>query len=258
MMTEIKISAVIITKNEAHTIERCIRSLLWCDEIIILDSMSTDKTKELCLKLSNKVKFFESAFLGYGPQKRLAVSKATYDWILSIDADEEITPQLAKEIQIEINATTDPNIAYKLARTLVFMGTKMRFSGETKRPILRLFNRKIFNFNEVNVHEEVIGPGKIKYLKEEMLHYSYKNWNDYLHKLNHYTDQMALKLSANQSQKAILPMLRFVLTFVKIYILKLAFLDGRTGFTWAISSSYANMLKYLKFDELLSSPAAKD
>ncbi len=257
-MTNIKISAVIITKNEEHTIQRCLNSLAWCDEIVILDSLSTDTTKTLALKTSAKVKFYESSFLGYGPQKQLAVSKATHDWILSIDADEEITPALAQEITVTLQQNSNHEIAYRLARTLVFMGTKLAFSGEGKRPILRLFHRKYFNFNDANVHEEVVGLGKILNLKEEMLHYSYKNWNDYVAKLNHYTDQMAIKLYRNKSQKSAMPILRFCTTFFKIYVLKLAILDGRAGFSWAISSSFANMLKYLKFDEILASPPAKD
>ncbi len=257
-MTNIKISAVIITKNEAHTILRCLNSLLWCDEIVILDSLSTDTTKTLAIATSPKVKFYESAFLGYGPQKQLAVSKASHDWILSIDADEEITPALAQEITSTLSQNSNPEIAYKLARTLVFMGEKLSFSGEAKRPILRLFHKKYFNFNDANVHEEVVGSGKILNLKQEMLHYSYKNWNDYVAKLNHYTEQMAIKLYKNKSQKSAMPMLRFFATFLKIYLFKLAILDGQAGFSWAISSSFANMLKYLKFDEILASPPVKD
>lgn len=257
-MTSIKISAVIITKNEEHTIQRCIKSLLWCDEIVILDSLSTDQTKSIALNTSTKVKFYESSFLGYGAQKQLAVSKANHDWILSIDADEEISQELAHEIATTLAINSNPTFAYKLPRTLVFMGKRLNFSGENKRPILRLFHRKNFNFNSANVHEEVIGNGPLVNLKQEMLHYSYKNWNDYVSKLNHYTDQMALKLYKQNSQKSILPLLRFLTTFFKIYFLKCAILDGTAGFTWAISSSFANMLKYLKFDEILASPRTKD
>jgi glycosyltransferase involved in cell wall biosynthesis len=257
-MNKNKISAVIITKNEEHTIERCIRSLLWCDEIVILDSFSTDKTKLISQKTTPKVKFFESIFLGYGPQKQLAVSHASYDWILSIDADEEISEPLAQEIMDLLHTHDQTNIAYKIPRTLVFMGHKMRFSGEAQRPILRLFHRSQFNFNDANVHEEVVGSGRVNTLNQEMLHYSYKNWNDYITKLNHYTEQMALKLYQKKSQKKSLPMLRFFITFFKIYLLKGGILDGKAGFSWAISSSFANMLKYLKFDEILASPPHKD
>jgi glycosyltransferase involved in cell wall biosynthesis len=257
-MANTTISAVIITKNEEHTILRCIQSLLWCDEIVILDSLSTDTTKTLALNASPKVKFYESRFLGYGPQKQLAVSKANHEWILSIDADEVISPKLAHEITTTLQHNPNPKIAYKLARTLVFMNQKFHFSGEAKRPILRLFNKKYFNYNDANVHEEVIGTGKVLKLKQEMLHFSYKNWHDYVAKLNHYTDQMALKLSMQKSPKTAMPMIRFFTTFIKIYILKFAILDGRAGFSWAISSSFANMLKYLKYDEILASPSVKD
>lgn len=256
-MSIMKISAVIITKNEEHTIARCINSLLWCDEIVILDSFSTDKTKSIAQNTSPKVKFSEASFMGYGSQKQLAVSKASHDWILSIDADEEITTELATEISNTLNANPATSVAYKIPRTLVFMGKKMCFSGENRRPILRLFHRSQFNFNDANVHEEIMGSGSLRVLKNEMLHYSYKNWHDYLAKLNHYTDQMAIKLHKLNSQKIPLPVLRFFMTFFKIYILKLAIFDGSAGFTWAISSSYANMLKYLKFDEILASPKTK-
>lgn len=250
------ISAVLITKNEEMIIEKCLLSLRWCNEIIIVDSCSTDNTKVISQKFGEKVKFHEQPFLGYGKQKQFAVSKASYDWILSIDADEVITESLATEISnlIQYNQNPHESTAWKIPRTLVFMGKKLNFSGESKRPVLRLFNRKYFNFNDAIVHEEVIGTGNILCLQHEMLHFSYKNWSDYIQKLNGYTDQMAIKLKNNGSSKKPLPALRFISTFIKIYFLKFGFLDGKAGFTWAISSSFANMLKYLKFDDLLTSP----
>lgn len=248
------ISAVLITKNEEFVIEKCLSSLQWCDEIIIVDSCSTDKTKFLSMQFGDKVKFYDQPFLGYGLQKKFAVSKASHDWILSIDADEVITQELSHEILDLMKNNPNPNTSWKIPRTLVFMGTKLNFSGESKRPVLRLFNKNFFNFNDAIVHEEVIGNGTTKCLVNEMLHFSYKNWSDYIVKLNNYTDQMAEKLKMQNCNKNAFPALRFLTTFIKIYFLKLGFLDGKAGFTWAISSSFANMLKYLKFDALLTSP----
>lgn len=252
------VSAVIITKNESASLERCLSSILWCDEIIIVDSQSTDNTREIAERFSPKVKFYDQSFLGYGKQKQLAVSKASFDWILSIDADEVISEELGKEIQSHLSQDPSPMIAHKIPRTLVFMGTKLQFCGEAKRPVLRFFHRKNFNFNDARVHEEVVGQGTVQCFEHEMLHFSYKNWTDYVTKLNHYTDQMAIKLKEKGFKKSASPTLRFLGTFFKIYFLKLGILDGKAGFTWAISSGFANMLKYLKFDDLLTSPSTKD
>lgn len=248
----IKISAVIITKNEEANILRCLHSLSWCHEVIVVDSNSTDQTVSLAQTAGAKV--IDQKFLGYGAQKHFATQQASYDWIFSIDADEEVTPELANEILATIQIAP-PQQAFHVPRTLFFMGKKLHFSGENKKGVLRLFNRQFFQFNLASVHEEVKGNGEVLSLNNELIHYSYKNWSDYIQKMNHYSEKMAEKLVSENKKLTfpkVAPWSRFLITFFKIYIIKLGFLDGLTGFSWAISSAYAHFLKYSKFLEKIA------
>jgi len=253
------ISAVIITKNEEKIISQCLESLYFCNEIVVLDSFSTDNTEEICSKYN--VKFFKQEFLGFGKQKEKALSFATNPWILSLDADEVITPMLAKEIQKVL--LSPETYAFFVPRTLVFMGHTLLFCGENKRPVLRLFHKDYFGFDQAIVHEEVISKfpsdkskNSIKNLSSEILHYSYKDWSDYIEKMNLYTGKMAIKAlnrrAVKMKIKAFKPSIRFLSTFFKIYILKLGFLDGISGLNWSITCAYANFLKYAKVNEILS------
>jgi glycosyltransferase involved in cell wall biosynthesis len=255
MSLNYQISAVLITKNEAHNLVRCLDSLSFCDEIIIIDSFSTDGSSEIC-KQYPKVKFFEHKFLGYGPQKRLAVEKATNKWVFSIDADEWVTPQLASEVTQLLKSGGKSNI-YAVPRTLIFLGQALKHCGEHKRPVVRLFNKEFANFNAVNVHEEVlpiVGGEQVGCLNSEIMHNSYRSLSDYLQRLNHYSDAMALKMLQNtkgvSTPNSLTIGARFVLTFIKIYFLRAGFLDGIRGLIWSLSSAYANAIKYAKYYEL--------
>jgi glycosyltransferase involved in cell wall biosynthesis len=243
-----KISAVIITKNEESSIKKVITSVQWCDEIIIVDSLSTDQTCSIAKECGATV--ISQSFLGFGLQKKFAVSQASNSWILSVDADEIVTPELAVEIRDTVDQS-NPETAFKIPRTLVFMNKIFKFSGEHKRPVLRLFHRNYFNFNDSPVHEEVVGSGKVHVLKCELLHYSYKNWNDYLEKMNLYTSKMASKLYCERKDiKYSFLKIRVFLAFLQVYVLKLGILDGIQGFLWAFSCSFAKAMKYAKYQEL--------
>ena len=259
-----QISAVIITKNEEKNLAKCLESLPFCDEIIVVDSMSTDQT-EIIARKNPKVKFFNQPFLGYGPQKRMAVNMASNDWIFSIDADEWATEQLTSEM-LQLKPSLD-HLKYKIfsiPRTLIFLGKSLNFSGENKRPVIRFFNRKYANFNDVLVHEEIVPLAsldknlpQIFKLKHELLHQSYSSLEDYLGRLNHYTTAMSRKiLDSKSSDKQQIPStlilgVRFFYTFIKIYVFYAGFMDGIRGFIWSLSSAFANAIKYAKYYELL-------
>jgi glycosyltransferase involved in cell wall biosynthesis len=245
----IKISAVIITFNEEHSIERALRSLDFCDEIVVADSGSTDATVVVCEKY--KCRVFTRPFDGYGPYKQFAVSKASNDWVLSIDTDEVVSGELKREIVSLFSAGAPPALGYYIPRTLVFLGRLLRFGGEYRKKHLRLFNRNAGAFTDEKVHEKVCVSGKTDSLKNQILHYSYDSICDYFEKFNRYTTAAAQSLFERKKKASALNvMARFPLTFIKIYFIKGCFLDGYAGFIWALFSSMYPVVKYAKLHEL--------
>jgi glycosyltransferase involved in cell wall biosynthesis len=241
------ISVVIITYNEAHVLSRTLQSVSWADEVIVVDSGSTDATIQLAETTGAKV--YSKPFEGYGVQKCYAVGLASYDWILSLDADEVVSPELADEIKMLLKNNPDC-VGYKFPISLVYHGRLLRFSGEYNKRFLRLFNRREGNFTTDTIHEKVQLQGKIGKLKNRVYHYSFDNLADHLNKINAYTSLAAQSLQQNYRHatkaKAIL---RFPLTFLRIYILKLGFLDGYEGFLWAFYMSVYTLTKYTKLVE---------
>ncbi|NJL13139.1 MAG: glycosyltransferase family 2 protein [Microscillaceae bacterium] len=207
-----KISAVLITLNEALNLPRVLASVQWCDEMVVVDSGSTDNTLALAQSLGAKT--FYNKFEGYGPQKHFAVSQACHDWVLIVDADEEVSPGLAQEIQAMMKNETIAFQGFRLPRDFVFMGRVMRYGGLHGEMYLRLFNRKFGNFNDKKIHESAIIEGKIGRLKGRLMHYSYRHLEDYFQKYNHYTSLAARDL--HQKGKKTAPWkiyLRFPFTF---------------------------------------------
>ncbi len=235
------IGCAIITYNEEDNIERTLKSVQFCDQIIVVDSYSTDKTVEIAKKYTDSVYFRK--FINYGDQKNFALEKLSTDWLLSIDADEVVTERLKNEILKAINETIFDSYYIKIQ--LVFLGKPLRFGG-AQNWHLRLF-RKNFKFSESLVHEKV-QSSKASYLKGKILHYSYKNLTDYIEKLNHYTT-----LSASlKNEKKIHPILRFILELFKRFVLRGAFLDGYNGTLFALLSSFYHLVKYAKIKEIAS------
>jgi len=242
-----KLSAVIITYNEEACIGRTLAALDFCDEIVVVDSGSTDTTVSICQQC--KCTILTRSFDGYGTQKQFAVSKASYDWILAVDADEVVTDSLKQEIIKALTKETDVQ-GYFIPISLVFLGKLLRFGGEYKKPHLRLFNRQAGTFTKNTVHEGVHIEGKTQTLKNHILHYSYKNISDYILKFNAYTSAAAkaLKESGRKTSPFSI-VLRFPLTFFKIYFVKGCLFDGYQGFIWSLLSSLYPVVKYAKLLE---------
>ena len=251
----IKISAVIITFNEAHSIERTLKSLDFCDEIVVADSGSTDATIAVCEKY--KCRVFTRPFDGYGPYKQFAVSKASNDWVLSVDTDEVVSGALKREIASLFSAGDPPAQGYYIPRTLVFLGRLLRFGGEYRKKHLRLFNRNAGAFTDEKVHEKVCVSGKTASLKNQILHYSYDSIRDYFEKFNKYTTAAAQSLFEKRKKVSAFSVIaRFPLTFIKIYIIKGCFLDGYAGIVWSLFSSLYPVVKFAKLRELYRQAAS--
>ena len=239
------LSAVIITRNEAHQIRRTVEALSCCDEIVVVDSGSTDDTVKICEDLGCRV--FQKPFEGYGAQKNYGIDQASGSWVLSIDADEVISPELDAELRAWKQNIPEGVSAWYIPRTMVFMGRAFRYSKEAAQPNLRLFRKGTARFSDAHVHETLIAEGHRKSMKGILLHYSYRDLHHYFEKFNQYTTYAAADMAAKGKQVSWL----FILTrqpfeFVKMYIFQRNFMEGWPGLVWSLISSFYPVVKYLK------------
>jgi glycosyltransferase involved in cell wall biosynthesis len=240
------LSVVIIAKNEAHNISDCVKSAMFSDEVIVLDSGSTDATVALAREAGARV--IETDWPGFGLQKNRALTAAKSQWVFSLDADERITPELADQIRAAItSADAKQTIAFRVPRSSQFCGQFMRHSGWSPDYTVRLIKAGHGKFSEKQVHESLLYEGKCEMLTAPMLHYSYRNLDEVLLKLNHYSSAGAKDLAAQGRQSSVsAAVLHGAWAFLRTYVLKLGFLDGRLGFVLAIYNAEASYYKYLK------------
>lgn len=243
-----KVSAVIITFNEELIIGETLSRLWWCNEIIIVDSNSTDRTVEICKTYGCTV--YSQAIDGFGRQKLFGVSKAKNDWILCIDADELLSESLVEEIQERLGEKELP-AAFEIPLNLVFMNKVFKYGKETNSFKIRLFNKKNGNWNGAVVHESVLVNGPIARLNNKIFHYSYNSYSQFLKKIDLYSSLSAKKMCEKKSGKnKLIIILGIPFNFCKYYFIDGNFLNGYRGFTWAVLNSLYHFIKYLKYDEL--------
>lgn len=242
------ISLFIIAKNEGDKIGACIESAKGiCSEIIVCDSGSNDNTVEVAEKLGAKV--IQHEFIGFADQKNYALNACTGKWALSLDADETLSQKLAEEIAA-IPEDTQYN-GFDIHRINYFLGGRMNYSGLNNEYILRLIRIGSGQYRNVLVHEGLEIEGKIGRLKNEMLHYSYGDLENYFVKFNKYTSLAARDLKAKGRKFSLLgTIFRLPFEFLKRYLLKLGFLDGIRGFIWASCSTFYVFVKYIKLWQL--------
>ena len=229
------ISVVIITKNEEKFISDAIKSALWADEVLILDSGSEDKTCEIAKKLGARVEYQE--WLGFGRQKQKAVSLAKNDWVFVLDSDERITNELKNEI---LNELKNPKFdAYFVARLNNFWGKNIKHLGLYPDYSIRFFNKKKAKFNDRDVHESVECECKKGYLKNHMIHLAYESIEEFIAKQNRYS---SIGAKPNKLKALFSPFW----TFFKLYFIKLGFLEGWDGFVIAKLYSEYTFWKYIK------------
>lgn len=245
-----KISVVIITKNEQDNLPYCLENVKWADEIIVVDSGSTDTTVDIAKRFGAKI--FEKKWEGYGIQKNFAIDNAENDWVLSIDADEIISPELQNEIKKIIKNDSDC-ASFKIPRKLIFQGKFLRWGGCYPDYQIRLFRKGKAKFNLDLVHEKLVVDDKIGRLKNSIEHHSYKNLSDYFERFNRYTTLNALKRFDNRKRFYLWQYLYAPVKFIKLYFLQLGFLDGIPGLNWALLCSFFDIIKFLKLKELHTS-----
>lgn len=242
-----KISAIVITKNEEERISDCLESIKWVDEIVLVDSYSSDRTVETAAKYTDKI--YKREFDNFSNQKNYGLKKTTCDWIINIDADERVSIELKNEILeiLEDNMSFD---AFEIPIKTYFLGKPMKQAGDFPIYRTRLFKKK-FEFHN-KVHEELrVKSKKLGRLKSSIFHYTCLNLKHYINKYIHYA-----KLSANQKFEAGVKKglgyaaLRFFLDFFQKYILQRGILMGGPGFIYSAIRAYYSFLKYVFLWEL--------
>lgn len=239
-----RLSVIVITRNEAGHIGACLDSVAFADEIVVLDSGSTDDTVAIARARGARVEVVEG-WPGFGPQKNRVLDLATGEWVLSIDADERVTPELAAEIQAVLAAPAHE--AYNIPRLSSYCGRFMRHGGWWPDYVLRLFKRGTARYTDALVHEKVVPSGSVGRLKAHFLHYTYPDLDSALAKMNRYTTDSARMLHARGKRATIWKAIGHgAWAFIRVYFLRRGFLDGRHGFLLAGTSAGNSFYRYAK------------
>ncbi|MBI5890609.1 MAG: glycosyltransferase family 2 protein [Nitrosomonadales bacterium] len=238
------LSVILITKNEAANIRACLESVNWADEIIVVDSGSSDETVAICKELGVQVHVHD--WPGFGMQKNRALGYATRDWVLSLDADERVTPKLRVDIERILKQEEDTD-AYLVPRLSNYCGRFMRHSGWYPDLLPRLFRRGRARFSDDLVHERLIVDGKTAELHGLLLHYAFDDLEEVLHKVNQYSTAGAAMMHKRGRQASLTgAVVRGLWSFFRTYILRGGILDGREGFMLAVSNAEGTYYRYLK------------
>jgi glycosyltransferase involved in cell wall biosynthesis len=238
-----RLSAIVITRNEAANIGACLDALAFCDERIVVDSGSTDATVEIARGKGARVEFHD--WPGFGPQKNYALSLATGDWVLSIDADERVTHELADAIKTAVvNASAD---GFEFPRLSSFCGRQMHHAGWFPDYVLRLFRRGKARFDDAVVHERVICDGPVQRLKPPLMHFAVSKLEDALSRVDRYSTASADALVASGRRVSFVSGIGHGLyAFLRTYLLRAGFLDGAEGFLLAVANAEGSYYRYMK------------
>jgi glycosyltransferase involved in cell wall biosynthesis len=242
------LSVVTLALNEERNIEACLQSVQWADELLVVDSGSTDRTVELARKHTDRV--ITVPWMGYGPTKNQALGLVSGDWVLWLDADERVTPELAGEIRGVLQSGDQGIAAYAMGRRAYFLGRWIRHSGWYPSRVTRLFRKSAGRFTEQHVHEQLLVDGGVAVLHGDLLHFTDPDLHHYFAKFNRYTTLAAQDLeAAGRRWSPVDLLLRPAFQFIKMYLLRRGFLDGMEGFILAVVSSAYVFVKYAKLRE---------
>lgn len=246
------LSVSIIVKNGEPLIRRCVESVTWADEIIVVDSSSTDNTREICRELGAQVTQ-TADFPGYGLQKNRALDRATGDWVLALDHDEWVTPELRMEIEASMTIASTA-AAYAIPRLSNFCGRDMRHSGWWPDPVVRLVRKGKGRFAEDHMHDRMVVDGTIGRLKNPLRHDPMPTLEHVINKINSYSSAGA-KFNFQHGKRASLGQAIFHgwWAFMRTYFLHAGFLDGREGFMLSVSNAEGTYYRYIKL-MLLGNP----
>ena len=242
------LSVIVICKNEADGIEDCLKSITWADEIIVLDSGSTDDTIEICQRYTDQI--YRTDWPGFGVQYNRAIEKTSGDWILRVDADERVSSALRTEIEHILNDPASLK-AYRMPHLSSFCGRNMKHSGYWPDYVLRLFKKNAGRFSEDPIHEQFQTTEPIGTLKEPLHHLAYTSLEQVTEKMNRYSSMSAKMLYEKGKRGGIMKaLLHGCWSFFSSYVLRAGFLDGKEGFLLAVSRAEGSYYKYVKLMKL--------
>lgn len=253
-MKKTTLSVIIITKNEEHNIEACLKSVSFADEIIVMDSGSEDNTVAIAKRFTDKV--FVTDWPGYGAQKQRALTLATQDWVLSLDADERVSPKLREEIINTIPHTSFDG--FEISFLSEYCGKIIRFGDWYNDSQTVLFRRSQGRFASLLVHERIEIEGRIGKLNHPIYHFAFRDIAAVLKKMNDYSTMSAKQKHLNGATGSLWKALgHSIWTFIRGYIIRFGFLDGKEGFMLAVSNAEGTYYRYLKL-MFLNQPAGSE
>jgi glycosyltransferase involved in cell wall biosynthesis len=239
------ISVIIITHNEEANMGDCLHGLGFADEVLVLDHASTDKTVEIARALGATVHVAQD-WPGFGPQKNRVLALATGDWVLSVDADERVTPALCEEI-LKAIADQDAATCFSIPRSSCFCGRFIRHSGWWPDQVDRLFKAGTARFSDDWVHEKLLHDGCSRSLINPLLHFSHRNFSDVLQKIDRYSSASSAQAFARGKRSSVWgAVLHGLWAFIRTYILRAGFLDGQHGLALAIANAEGSYYRHLK------------
>jgi glycosyltransferase involved in cell wall biosynthesis len=239
-----KVSGVVTCFNEEHNIAACIESMLWCDEIVVVDSHSTDRTPEIATSY-DKVRFFQREYYGAGAQKNWALRHVTHDWVFLLDADERCTPELKDELE-DLLARGPEHAAYTINRDVYFLGRRIRYSGWQHDRVARLFRRGAAYYENRRVHSLLHTNGEAPLLRRSIEHHMVdRSFDEYAFRIARYGYWGAAQCWRDGTRcSALAVALRPLWRFIRTYVLQRGFLDGARGLVFCVLQSYGTYMKF--------------
>lgn len=256
-MTAAGISAIVVCFNEEDNIRDCLDSLRWVDEIVVVDSYSTDGTVEICREYTDRV--IQRPWAGYRDQKAFAHSQATRDWVFLVDADERVSAELRAEVQSALAREGRRYAAFSVPRLVYYLGRWWRRGGWYPDYDIRIFRRDLATWGGTDPHEKILVKGKVRRLKHPLHHYSYRDISDHVDRINHFTNVSAKELKLDGRRwRGLDNLARPVVRFLRSYLWKRGFVEGFPGFFVALTAAVYVFLKYAKLRELELGPSSEE
>ncbi|SCX89482.1 Glycosyltransferase involved in cell wall bisynthesis [Nonlabens sp. Hel1_33_55] len=245
-MLKYKISAIVPCFNEAHNIVEVLKTVEFCDEVILVDSNSTDNTVELAQPYIDKLLVRE--YIHSASQKNWAIPQAKNEWILLVDSDERVTPALKEEIiTLFENIDNQPHVGYWIGRLNFFMGKQVRYSGWRNDKVIRFFKKSKCRYADKHVHSEIVADGTVGFLKNKLTHYKYVGMDAHIKKLQRYASHQAKDYDEKTGKiTGFHIIIKPLWSFTKHYFIQLGFLDGFVGLTIAYLRGYMVFMRYVK------------
>ena len=251
----IPVSVVVPTFNEEENLEDCLQSVAWADEVIVVDSFSTDRTLDIARR--HGVRILQREYVNSASQKNWAIPQTKNQWVMVVDADERVSPELRDEI-LSVMAGQPERSGYVIRRVNHFLGRRIRHGGWARDRVLRLWDKHRGRYQDKEVHAEVEVKGSVGELKHPLIHITFRSWDSYLHKIDRYTSWGADEYLKSGRRATVLDLVfRPPMRFVKRYILQLGFLDGIPGLMITGIDTWVVFVKYARIWERTRVPAAR-